>query len=197
MKASDLAAMLAAEQGRLLDLPDVLGVVPSLPAGSLLHRTGSCGAASRGPPSTTAQQLSCGGGGLPTHHQQAPHLGAYGVPGTLAAFAALPQSFHKPPRTSIPYREPRRVELCGLTCALRTPKTRALCQLLALATVVLVLVQALSCGLFFCVALPIGRTSYIDLREVFTEFRLFNAPTQPRLATAGSLDSGAPMLIPR
>ncbi|PNH05789.1 putative sodium/metabolite cotransporter BASS4, chloroplastic [Tetrabaena socialis] len=99
------------------------------------------------------------------------------------------------PRTIIPYRQLRTYEFIGIACPTpRTPTTRALWQLLAAAIIVLVLLQALSCGLFFCVALPVGRASYIDLREVFTEFRLFNQP-QPELMSRAA--DAAPMLIPR
>ncbi len=108
--------------------------------------------------------------------------------------------YHKAPLTSIPYRLPRTLatyEFYGCACpAPRTPTTRAL-WLLGLVMVVMVLVQALSCGLFFCVELPVGRPRYIDLRDVFTEFRLFNVPQGGLPSLESGTPDAAPMLIPR
>lgn len=108
--------------------------------------------------------------------------------------------YHKAPLTSIPYRLPRTLatyEFYGCACpAPRTPTTRAL-WLLGLVMVAMVLVQALSCGLFFCVELPVGRPRYIDLRDVFTEFRLFNVPQGGLPALESGTPDAAPMLIPR
>ncbi|GLC37790.1 hypothetical protein PLESTB_001477000 [Pleodorina starrii] len=98
------------------------------------------------------------------------------------------------PRTTIPHRVPLTL-FVGITCPTHTrASTRAL-WLLGTPLVVLIMLQLLSCGPV-CDVLPVGRASYIDLREVFTEFRLFNQP-QGGSRNAVKEAEPAPMLIPR
>ncbi|GIL46724.1 hypothetical protein Vafri_3637 [Volvox africanus] len=98
------------------------------------------------------------------------------------------------PRTTIPHRVPLAL-FVGITCPTNTrPSTRAL-WLLGLPLVLLILLQLFSCGPV-CDVLPVGSGPYIDLREVFTEFRLFNLPQiGPRNSTKAA--DPTPMLIPR
>ncbi|GFR43765.1 hypothetical protein Agub_g4877 [Astrephomene gubernaculifera] len=106
-----------------------------------------------------------------------------------------PVPWNVPVKSTIPYRQLRTYDFVGIACPTpRTPRTRVLWHLLGLAIIALVVLQALSCRLFFCVALPVGRTSYMDLREVFTEFRLFNQGNSWQSVKPAD---PAPMLIPR
>lgn len=133
-----------------------------------------------------------------------------------------------PKQSRIPYRQARQQQLLqdggggGVLPALLSgllpapapwprllPSSRTLCQLLLLFSVVVVAVQALSCGLFFCVAFPVpGHARYVDLREVLTELSPFHGsvvqkPYQPAAgggsgAAAGADGlSAAPAFIPR
>lgn len=104
-----------------------------------------------------------------------------------------PPRYHKQPLTRIPYRKPCTYEFVGIACPARTSTTRALCPLFGLVIVAMFLLQALSCGLFFCVALP---AVDIDLRNLFTEYRLFNQP-QDNLGNGAMAQDAMPRLIPR
>ena len=93
----------------------------------------------------------------------------------------------------IPYRQPRlTLDLCDVPFQPWSLRNGVLCQLLAAGIVLLVLIQALSCGLFFCVAMPSPTTQYMDLRDLFTEFALIRPAAQP-----ARLPDPPPMLIPR
>jgi hypothetical protein len=55
------------------------------------------------------------------------------------------------------------------------PRTSVLCRLLVLMTVLLVFIQAVSCGMFFCVTLPVSyHRSFVDYRDLVAEM---NSPS--------------------
>lgn len=57
------------------------------------------------------------------------------------------------------------------TCTCVLPRTSVLCRLLVAMTVLLVFIQAVSCGMFFCVTLPVShsRGSYVDYQELASD----------------------------
>lgn len=60
------------------------------------------------------------------------------------------------------------------------PRTSVLCRLLVAMTIVLVFVQAVSCGMFFCVTLPVShsRSSFVDYQDLVSDL------SAPALAAA-------------
>lgn len=85
------------------------------------------------------------------------------------------------------------------------PRTAVLWRLLAAMIVVLVFVQAVSCGMFFCVRVPFGHRPYVDYRDLISEL---DAGTPTEAADAGKpvvpastayswQQPTAPKLIPR
>lgn len=81
----------------------------------------------------------------------------------------------------------------GALSGRRAHPTQTLCRCLAGLIAALVFIHALSCGLFFCVTLPLGRRPYVDLHDLFPESFTF-----PSNSLFGSGDKPlAPKLIPR
>ncbi|KAF8068401.1 HOC1 [Scenedesmus sp. PABB004] len=74
----------------------------------------------------------------------------------------------------------------GGSCA--PPRTSVLCRALAATIAVLVFVQAVSCGLFFCVRAPLGHRPYPDYADLISELDM--APP-PGPAAAGPRPGGA------
>lgn len=98
------------------------------------------------------------------------------------------------PRTTIPHRVPLTL-LVGISCPTSTGlSTRAL-WLFGLPLLLIIVFQLFACGPV-CDVLPVGGASYIDLREVLTEFRLFNQPQWTNRNAAKAVNP-VPMLIPR
>lgn len=97
----------------------------------------------------------------------------------------------------------------------RPPRNSVLCRLLAGMIALLVFIQAVSCGLFFCVQLPFSPRSYVDYRDLISELDIGNpavagAAGESRSSSSGSGSSSvtavsshirqqvsAPKLIPR
>lgn len=92
------------------------------------------------------------------------------------------------------------------SCHHRVPRTAVLWRILAAMIVLLVFIQAVSCGMFFCVRVPFGHRPYVDYRDLISEL---DAGTPTEAADAGkpvaSATSAArlqqhltaPKLIPR
>lgn len=92
------------------------------------------------------------------------------------------------------------------SCTHHVPRTAVLWRLLAAMMIVLFFVQAVSCGLFFCVRLPFGHGPYADYRDLISEL---DAGTPAEAADAGKAAVAAastayaqqqlssPKLIPR
>lgn len=72
-------------------------------------------------------------------------------------------------------------------CYLRLPRTSMLCRLLVAMIALLVFVQALSCGMFFCVSLPFSNGPYLDYRELVTDAAVMAAGLVEQSAGAGGL----------
>lgn len=111
-------------------------------------------------------------------------------PAHLSTFAYLPRVT----RASLSHRYHKPVEACGCTCYPRTPRTPFLCRLLVAMIAVMVFIQAISCGLFFCVTLPFGRRHYVEYRDLAEEVGL---PSEPFVQPKGRPEMSAPKLIPR
>lgn len=103
-------------------------------------------------------------------------------------------------------------------CSCAVPRNSVLCQLLAASIALLLFVQAVSCGLFFCVSLPSHHSrAYVDYRDLVAELDSGSMAAGPAgggstaaavtaaAAAQGSGSSGAlgaaaaaaPKLIPR
>lgn len=84
-------------------------------------------------------------------------------------------------------------ELCGARWSLRTPRTSCLCRLMAVMIAMLMCLHILSCGLFFCIQLPIGHHSDIEPSQITADSQWF------RTGESGSQAQGrsSPKLIPR
>lgn len=104
-----------------------------------------------------------------------------------------------------------RVAKCSIpkdssSCTHRVPRTAVLWRILAAMIVVLVFIQAVSCGMFFCVRVPFGQRPYVDYRDLISEL---DAGTPSEAADAGKpvvaaasvtyiqQQLSAPKLIPR
>lgn len=89
------------------------------------------------------------------------------------------------------------------TCTCVLPRTSVLCRLLVAMTVLLVFVQAVSCGMFFCVTLPIthGRASFVEYQDLVSDLTapaLAATKQQPALLQVQQQPLKAvPKLIPR
>jgi hypothetical protein len=122
-----------------------------------------------------------------------------------------------PPRALTPVRASSRggrltIELFGAPVQLPRPTPL---RLLGAAIVLLIFIQAVSCGLFFCVALPFGHhraASYVDVRDIVSDVPGTQQPQGPQAgggvpgalpAHGGAAAAGAaglvstPKLIPR
>lgn len=93
----------------------------------------------------------------------------------MAAASPLLPHHHHHHNPLLQHHHPRHarrppVELCGI--AVRVPRTSALVRVLACLIALLVFVQAVSCGLFFCVAVPFGHhraSAYVDVRDIVSD----------------------------
>lgn len=92
------------------------------------------------------------------------------------------------------------------TCTCVLPRTSVLCRLLVAMTVLLVFVQAVSCGMFFCVTVPISHsrsTAFVDYQDLVSDLSV-PALSPGQQPTAAALAQGqqrplstVPKLIPR
>lgn len=110
------------------------------------------------------------------------------------ATGSLPQHHKWPGRGGHHHHHAEQEAIC--TCVL--PRTSVLCRLLVVMTVLLVFVQAVSCGMFFCVTLPIitnsrGTTEYQDLSAPGFAVE----PQQPPALLQQQPLKAVPKLIPR
>jgi hypothetical protein len=108
----------------------------------------------------------------------------------------LPQhTYHKWPGRGYPADE--------TTCTCVLPRTSVLCRLLAAMIIVLVFVQAVSCGMFFCVTLPVSHStsSFVDYQDLVSDLSapaLAAAKQPPALLQVQQQPLKAvPKLIPR
>lgn len=88
------------------------------------------------------------------------------------------------------------------TCTCVLPRTSVLCRLLVAMSVLLVCVQAVSCGMFFCVRLPIihSRGPFVEYQDLVADFSqpALSAMKQPAAQqTLQQPVSAVPNLIPR
>jgi hypothetical protein len=76
-------------------------------------------------------------------------------------------------------------------CYLRVPRTSILLRALLGSCLLLVLLQAVSCGMFFCVELPFSRRLHIDYGELVTDaVLLVSTPAVAAAAAAAGPGSG-------
>lgn len=121
----------------------------------------------------------------------------------LACLASVPTSKISPGRWS------RGTAAHDAACTQRLPRTSVLCRLMAAMIALLVLLQAVSCGMFFCVRLPFSNRPYVDYRDLISELDMegpassSSSSTSSIVAAASSSLSRqqqqltAPKLIPR
>ncbi|KIY94887.1 hypothetical protein MNEG_13074, partial [Monoraphidium neglectum] len=139
----------------------------------------ACAVASRGAPSPLLQKPVAVATLQPSPvPQRLQHLGPHRVGG------------HCPSRQ----RHGPSIELWGVSVHL--PRTSILVRVLAAAIALLVFVQAVSCGMFFCVAVPFGhRASYVDVRDIVSDVPLTQqAAAAGGAAAAASAAAGAALL---
>jgi hypothetical protein len=140
-----------------------------------------------------------GGGGLAKPAAAATTAGGAHTAGLLRAAAGGPPRALTPLRASSRGARPG-LELLGAVVHL--PRATPL-RLLGAAIALLIFVQAVSCGLFFCVALPFGHhhaASYVDVRDIVSDVPLTQAasggggggPRAPRSGAAAAAAPGGP-----
>ena len=78
------------------------------------------------------------------------------------------------------------------TCTCVLPRTSVLCRLLVAMIVLLVFVQAVSCGMFFCVTLPMShsRGSYAEYQDLVSDV------TAPSMAAQQQQHAGVAQVNP-
>eukprot|EP00882_Tetradesmus_deserticola_P008046 GHRQ01008475.1.p1 GENE.GHRQ01008475.1~~GHRQ01008475.1.p1 ORF type:complete len:264 (+),score=67.65 GHRQ01008475.1:365-1156(+) len=128
----------------------------------------------------------------------------------LACLASVPAG------KIISSRWPRGAVADQAACVQHLPRTSVLCRLMVAMIALLVLLQAVSCGMFFCVRLPFSPMSYVDYRDLISDLDMGSpeaaevVPGTPASISSGSTGAAslsslswqqqqlnAPKLIPR